>query len=149
MSDFDILVGVRTHLLEEGGVPRVHLALPPKALYPLVLMELEEMWSSYSPRERSNGTEIQGRIKFKLSVYSQQPSMNEADSLSYKIKNCLEGLTLWLPEPKEEKIHGSKSISIRFLASVSETPGGAHLGTWVVHHYYDSIIRGTHERRTN
>lgn len=92
MSDLQILTAVRSHLLKEEVVPRVYLALPPQAIYPLILVELEEIWSSYPIP--GNNKSIEARIKFKISIYSQSPGMEEAALLSAKVRKTLEGVTL-------------------------------------------------------
>ncbi|MCE3230911.1 MAG: hypothetical protein K0R52_839 [Alphaproteobacteria bacterium] len=116
MSDFQVLAAVREHLLKEGVTPHVHLALPPEATYPLVLIELEEMWSAYPARGKS-------------------PDMKEAVHLSDRMRKTLEGRTFFLPD---------KTSTLRFLACVAEssekTFGSDPLRA--IHHFYDGIIRG-------
>ena len=144
MSDFQVLTAVRSHLLHEGVAPYVHLALPPKATYPLILLELEEIWSSYPFKEKEKRRDVQARVKFKVSAYSQNPGMEEAAYLSDKIRRTLEGATLLLPGVREGDKGGHKTSTIRFLACVTEvsgkTSGGHHLR--VIHHFYDCIVRG-------
>lgn len=144
MSDFQVLTAVRGHLLNAEAAPRVYLTLPPKAIYPLILAELEEIWSPYPLEGNDNRKGIQARVKFKVSVYSQSPGMEEAALLSNKIRKVLEGATLWLPGGMAEEIRADKSASIRFLACVAETPGsaGGSQRFRVIHHFYDSIVRG-------
>lgn len=138
MSDFQVLSAVREYLLQEKVAAHVHLAVPPNASYPFVLLELEEMWSRYSLKE-AKGKEILARVKYKISVYSQNPGMEEATLLSNKIRRILEGTTLKVIEEEQEKF-----ATIRFLACVAERPGNIsnalHLN--VIHHFFDTIIRG-------
>lgn len=138
MSDFQVLTAVRDHLLKAKIVPRVHLALPPQATYPLILAELEEVWSPYSCAENKKRTGIHARVKFKISVYSQNPGMEEAALLSNKVRKVLEGTTLRLPKG----MGGNQLANIRFLACVAETSGKSEARFRVMHHFYDSIIRG-------
>ena len=139
MSNLQVLTAVRGHLLNEEVAPRVHLALPPKAIYPLVLIELEEMWSPYPLKGSSKRTAIQARVKFKVSMLSNSPGVEEAALLSDKVRRTLEGAILWFPD----SFLGKKSALIRFLACVAETPGSRDGGqeTRGIHHFYDSIIR--------
>jgi hypothetical protein len=143
MSDFQVLQAVRGHLLKQNISLRVHLALPPQAIYPLILVELEEMWSPYPASGNEGRTDIQARIKFKVSVYSQNPGIEEAAILSRDIRKVLEGKTLvFLGEQKEEK-----TTTLRFLACVTETLGSSGQGNngkglRIIHHFYDSIVRG-------
>lgn len=140
MSAFQVLTAVRGHLLNEGVASRVHLALPPKAIYPLVLLELEEIWSPYSLKGSDKRKAIEARVKFKVSVFSHSPGMEETAFLSDKVKWALEGLSLWLPGGHL----GDKSATLRFLACVSEASGNGGGGqrTRGMHHFYDSLIRG-------
>lgn len=140
MSNLQVLTAVRGHLLNEEVAPRVHLALPPKAVYPLVLIELEEIWSPYPLKGGDKRKVIQARVKFKVSILSNSPGMEEGILLSDKVRGALEGTTLGLPE----NFLGNRSATIRFLACVAETPGNRDGGqrARVIHHFYDSIIRG-------
>lgn len=140
MSDFHVLTAVRGHLLHEEVAPHVYLTLPPKAIYPLILLELEEIWSSYPVKGTDKRTDIQARVKFKVSAYSRSPGMQEAAYLSDKMRKVLEGVTLWLPGV----MGGDKKTIIRFLACVTETSGKALGGQQlrVIHHFYDCIVRG-------
>jgi hypothetical protein len=139
MSDFQVITAVRGYLLNEAVAPRIHLAIPPKAIYPLILIELEEIWSPYSLDENDKRKGIQARLKFKVSIYSQSPGMEEAALLSGKVRKTLEGATLCLAGG----VSGDKSISIRFLACVTETSGKLLGGqpARIIHHFYDSIVR--------
>jgi hypothetical protein len=139
MSDFKVLTAVRGHLLNERVASRIHLALPPKAIYPLILLELEEIWSPYPLKGSEKRKAIQARVKFKASVFSHAPGMEEAALLSDRMRRILEGVSLWLPGGHSE----DRTATLRFLACVSETPGnvGAGQRTKIIHHFYDSIIR--------
>jgi hypothetical protein len=140
MSDFQVLKAVRGYLLNEEVAARVHLTLPPKAIYPLVLVELEEIWSPYPLKGSQKRKAIQARVKFKASIFSHSPAMEEAALLSHKVREALEGASLWLPEAYS----GNRSATIRFLSCVTElsekSSGGQR--TNIIHHFYDAIIRG-------
>ncbi|MBX9805600.1 MAG: hypothetical protein K2Y18_07610 [Alphaproteobacteria bacterium] len=140
MSDFQVLTAVRGHLLNEGVSDHVHLALPPKARYPLILIELEEILSPYPVKGNKKIKSILAHIKFKVSAYSERPGMEEAVLLSNKLRGVLEGKTLWLPGILE----ADKSAMIRFLACVTQTAGAGGSGSRlrVIYHYYDAIVRG-------
>jgi hypothetical protein len=140
MSDMQVLVAVRKHLLSKELGLHVHLTLPPKAIYPLVLIELEEIWSTYPLKVSDKRKNIQARVKFKVSAYSRGPGLEEAADLSHKTRNVLEGATLQIPT----QTGGVKSSILRFLACVTESSvsiQGAE-GYRVIHHFYDCIIRG-------
>lgn len=130
MSDLQVLTAVRGHLLNEKVALHIHLALPPQAIYPLLLVELEEIWSHYPVK----GKALQ-RAKFKVGIYSQSFGMEETACLSDKTRKALEGATLRL---------ANKTSTLRFLASVAETSGKNQGGQPLraIHHFYDCIIRG-------
>lgn len=134
MSDFQVLAAVRGRLLQEEAAPRVYLALPPQAIYPFILVELEEIWSSYPLKGNDGRKDIQARIKFRVSACSQSPGMEEAAYLSDKMRKILEGATLLLTDA---------TLTIRFLACVTETSGKATVSQprRMIHHFYDGIVR--------
>ena len=124
MSDLQVLAAVRGHLLNKEAATHVHLAVPPMAIYPLVLIDLEEVWSNLCAPHKG----IQARVKFKASVYSHMPHRGEVALISDKIRHALEGVSLRLPK--------NQDATFRFLACVAETPSdkGQPL---VMHHFYD------------
>jgi hypothetical protein len=140
MSDFDVLTAVRGYLLHEKVASHVHLALPPRASYPLVLLELEEIWSSYPLKGNGHDKDCQTRVKFRVGVYSQSPAMQETVHLSGRIKKVLEGAAFSLPNG----MGGAKQLTIRFLACVAATNEKAAAGQQIssIHHFYDCLVRG-------
>jgi hypothetical protein len=127
VSELQVLSAIRGYLLEEKIASHVHLDLPPNAVYPLVLLELEEMWSNFD----MSGTGIQARVKFKVSVYAHMPHRREMAMISDKIKHALEGSSLSLPD--------NQSATLRFLACVAEVPPGKSQPL-ATHHFYDAIV---------
>jgi hypothetical protein len=126
MSDFHILTAVRTHLLAKGVVPRVHLTLPPGAIYPLALIQIEEIVSHYS----FTVWHMQACIKMKISIYAQNPQgLGEIVLLSTHSQKALEGAALWLPD--------KKIATIRFLNCAVDPPGHHQ----IIHQFYESWIR--------
>ncbi|MBM3467890.1 MAG: hypothetical protein FJX71_00470 [Alphaproteobacteria bacterium] len=140
MSDFQIITAVRERLLNADSSQRIHLAIPPNALYPLILIELEEVWSPYVMDTNMLGMNMQTRVKFKVGIYSHSPGMEEAASLSSKVREVLEGATLWL----SEKLSADKTATVRFLGCVTEPSGKVfgHQPVKAVYHFYDSLVRG-------
>jgi hypothetical protein len=65
MTDIQVLSGVRGYLLLKERDWKVHLTLPPKAIYPLILVELEEIRSAFPHRENNKRKDIQAHVKFK------------------------------------------------------------------------------------
>lgn len=140
MSDFQVLTAIRGLLLRKEVSNRIHLALPPHPIYPLILVELEEMWSHLPVKSNQKRTTILARLKFKVTAYSQSAGMEEVALLSEKVRQVLEGETVPLPDKKG----GDKTITIRFLACVSEISGKGQQAQPLrsIHHFYDCIIRG-------
>lgn len=81
MGDFQVLSAVRGYLYRQTVAQHVHLAIPPNAIYPLVLVELEEMWCPFPFRINDQRKGIQARLKFKVSIYSRLPGVEEAASI--------------------------------------------------------------------
>lgn len=140
MGDFQVLKAVRGYLLNEEVASRVHLTLPPKALYPLILVELEEIWSPYPLKGSQQRKAIQARVRLKVSIFSQSHGMEEAALLSHKVRESLEGANIWLPEA----FLGNKFATLRFLSCIAEQAGksSGNQRANAIHHFYDSIIRG-------
>jgi hypothetical protein len=139
MIDFQVLTAVRGCLLNENASPHVHLALPPKAIYPLILVELEEIWSPYLSKLHNKRKSILARMKFKVSIYSRSPGLEEAANLSQKARTILEGTTLRMPGG----MAADMTTTIRFLACVTETSAKFSAGESLrmIHHFYDCIVR--------
>jgi len=135
MNSLEFLMAVRKHLLDRQVASCIHLALPPKITYPLILIELEEVWSPCPSGGSWKGGDIQTRIKFKVTVYSHGPGMEEAACLSDAVRKVLEGATLCF---------SGKTSTVRFLACVAETLGKAcqNPQARAICHFYDGIVRG-------
>lgn len=140
MSDFYVLSAVREHLLGQKITPHIHLALPPLALYPLLLVEGQEMEPFYPFQEKEGRKNIQVRLKFKVGVYSRGPGVEEGVHLSGKLKEALEGATLSVPG----KEGANKTVTIRFLTCVTVMPGTASQGQplRLIHQFYESVVWG-------
>lgn len=140
MSDFQVLTAIRGLLLRREVLSRVHLALPPQPTYPLILVDLEELWTHLPLIPTQKRNVILARLKFKVSAFSQSSGMEEVTLLSEKVRQVLEGETVSFPETNGV----DKTITTRFLACVTEILGqGLQAPTLrVVHHFYDCIIRG-------
>ena len=139
MSDFHVLSAIRGYLSRHAIAQNVHLTIPPKAAYPLVLIELEELWSPFPFNENAQRNKIEARIKFKVSVYSRLPGVEEAATISHNIRKILEGATIMIHVDK-----GSDMLStLRFLACVVENAVNSNFGdnTRIIHQFYDCILR--------
>jgi hypothetical protein len=141
MNDMQVLTGVRSYLLSKERDWKVHLTLPPKATYPLIIVQLEEICSLFPHQEYNKRKDIQAHVKFKLSIYSRLPGMEEIALLSYKTRHLLEGSTF----RTQREIGHQKTMTTRFLACVTENNKlSAHNSECgrIMHHFYDCVIRG-------
>lgn len=131
MTDFDVLVFIRDHLLNAQIVPRVYLALPPQAQYPFILIDLEESWSQGGGPGRKGLT----RLKFKVSIQTKSPGIEEVTLLSDKVKEALEGRIL--------RILGKGVAVFRLIGCEMEgvDKGSNELRSRCLHQSYESIIR--------
>jgi hypothetical protein len=139
MTDFQILSAIRGHLNRHAVAQNVHLTIPPKAGYPLVLIELEELWCPFPFGGNEQRNEIHARIKFKVSIYSRLPGVEEAASISHNVRTVLEGATIMIEADK-----GNDMLStVRFLACVVENAVNSNYGdnTRTIHQFYDCILR--------
>jgi len=136
MTDIQMIASVRQYLLSKEQDLHVYLTIPPNAKYPLILVELEEIWSTYPLHHQRKRGDVQSRIKFKINIFSQRPGIEEAAQLSHRVRNYLEGASLEVPIET-----GKSMISIlRFLACISESTGSE--GYRVIRQFYDCLVRG-------
>jgi hypothetical protein len=138
MSDIAVLSSVRLVLVRQNIVQGVHLALPPQAVFPFILIDLEELWS-HTPSPFS-GTGVQGRIKFRVSLYSQIQGMGEMAIISEKTRKILEGATVVLPE---NKIAILKFTYCTGGKSAPSTLGRSDLPLQIINQFYEAITRNS------
>ena len=134
MADFGVLRAMRALLADNASVKEngfsdhIHLAVPPAAQFPMILLELEEIWTSMKLGADTANT----RLKLKASIVGQNPIGRESISMADKIRQLMDGKTLSL-------LDGKQGI-IKLENSIIDLPSAKK--PRVVEQYYEVLIRG-------
>ena len=134
MADFGVLSAVRHLLVAEESVKtagvsdNVHLAVPPCVALPLIVLEIEEVWTSMILSQHSANT----RLRLKASIFSKAPSGRESLDLSASVRQAMDGKVLDLKD--------GKSGMMRLSDNVVDMPAANKPRN--VQQYYDVLIRG-------
>ena len=134
MADFGVLKAMRALLAdnksvqENGFSDHIHLAVPPAAQFPMILLELEEVWTSMKLGADTANT----RLKLKASIVSQTPTGTQSISMSDKIRQAMDGKTLLLSDGKQGVV--------KLANSIIDLPSVKRPRT--VEQYYEVLIRG-------
>ncbi|MBY0281714.1 MAG: hypothetical protein K2W94_06100 [Alphaproteobacteria bacterium] len=134
MADFGVLKAMRALLADNASVQEngfsehIHLAIPPAAQFPMILLELEEVWTSMKLGSDTANT----RLKLKASIVSQNPTGKESLSIADKIKQVMDGKTLSL-------LDGKQGI-FKLANSIIDLPCAKKPRK--VEQYYEVLIRG-------
>lgn len=134
MADYGVLSAIRSviscdeDMISHGLGDKVYLAYPPESDPPVVLVELEEIWTSLKL-----GTDCgHARLKIKASVFTGSPMNKEGIKAADTIRNVIDGKTIIVNE--------GMRATIRLSNSVIEMPKKA--GTRLVEQYYEVLVRG-------
>ena len=134
MADFGVLKAMRALLAENKSVQEngfsdhIHLAVPPAAQFPMILLELEEVWTSMKLGADTANT----CLKLKASIVSQAPTGTQSISMSDKIRQAMDGKTLLLSDGKQGVV--------KLANSIIDLPSVKRPRT--VEQYYEVLIRG-------
>lgn len=134
MADFGVLRAMRALLAnnqsvqENGLAEHIHLAVPPAATFPMILLELEEIWTSMKLGAETANT----RLKLKASIMSQMPTGSDSVSMADKIRQAMDGKTLPLSDGKQGIIKLANSIIDHPTVKKRR----------MVEQYYEVLIRG-------
>ena len=134
MVDFGVLTAFRTtlmsnaHLQQAGIDQQIHMNLPHGAVYPCVLLELEEIWTSV----RLGAETGYAKLKLKASTFSQTVSSRESLTISEQIRCAIDGQTI-------DVIDG-KRATVRLSGSVIDMPSATK--PLMVQQYFEVLIRG-------
>jgi hypothetical protein len=134
MIDFGVLTAFRktlmsdTHLQQTGIDQQIHTNLPMGAVYPCVLIELEEIWTSV----RLGAETGYAKLKLKASTFSQTVSSRESLAISEQIRCAVDGQTI-------EVIDG-KRATVRLSGSVIDMPSATK--PLMVQQYFEVLVRG-------
>lgn len=134
MADFGVLRAMRSLLANNQGVQEngladhIHLAVPPAATFPMILIELEEIWTSMKLVAETANT----RLKLKASIMSKTPTGSDSVSMADKIRQAMDGKTLPLSDGKQGIIKLANSIIDHPTVNKRR----------MVEQYYEVLIRG-------
>ena len=134
MADFGVLRAMRALLADNeslrknGFSDHIHLAVPPSAEFPMILLELEEIWTSMKLGAETANT----RLKLKASIVSKTPTGKESLSMADKIRELIDGKTLPLSDGKQG--------TVKLANSIVDLPSAKRPRT--VEQYYEVLIRG-------
>lgn len=133
-ADYGVLAKMRgllsgDHSMQQKGFgDKIHLSIPPRSELPLVLLELEEIWTSL----RLGSETGHARLKLKASIMNDGVNGRESLSVADHIRHIIDGKTI-------DVLEGMKA-SIKLANSIIDLPkkSGAHN----VQQYYEVLIRG-------
>jgi hypothetical protein len=134
MADYGVLSAMRSLIAEDGDIKskglsdKIHLAVPPKSDLPLVLLELEEIWTSL----RLGSETGHARLKLKASIMNNSVNNREVLSAAESIRQIIDGRTIVLKE-------GMKA-TIKLANSIIDLP--TNVGPNNVQQYYEVLVRG-------
>lgn len=132
MADFGVLSAMRDLLskeesLQQSGVSEnIHFAIPPKTDLPLILLELEEIWTSRCLSQAN------AKLKLKASIFCQTPSGSKSTQIASAIHQFIDGKILALKNGKKGIIRIAESIIGRAAANKPRD----------VQQYYEILVRG-------
>lgn len=127
MVDYGIMSAVKTALQKNEQLKHVYLAIPPNAEEPLVLLELEEIWTSL----KLGITTVHAKVNFKVKIMSRQHGKREALALAGLVKETLDGQFLVVTK-------GCTAV-FKLTSSVLHRPNDGRLG--FMEQYFEAIVR--------
>lgn len=134
MADFGILSAVRQLLINEGQIKEdgieenVHFSVPSCAQLPLVLLELEEIWTTMPLGQQAANT----RVKLKASIFGKASNNRESMNLATNVRQTIEGKILDLKNGKKGVVKLSRNIVDMPQTHKSKS----------VQQYYEILVRG-------
>ncbi len=133
MIDYGLINTIKTKLANDEILGRngieasVHSYCPSTKNYPLILLELEEIWSSLKLGAQSGFT----KIKIKASTLSQALSSRESITISDRIRQLLDGQII----PTED----GKTGTVKLTHSTVDIP--STMKPMSVHQYFEILVR--------
>lgn len=136
MIDFGILGAIRELLIrhravsEEDGKDNIYINKPnKKADMPMVVLELEEIWTSLALGKNSP----RAKLKLKAQTSSHKIAGKESLSISERVRELIDGKTIDLID--------GKSVTLRLENSIIDIPTDFN-ETRNVKQYFEAIVRG-------
>jgi len=134
MADYGVISAVRNmianaqEIVQLGLSQKVHCAIPPKAEPPLVLIELEEIWTSLKLGKDCG----HARLKVKASIIGNTPTQKDSLKIADQIRSQMDGKTI--------KVDDDMRATIRLSNSIIDLP--TKVGHKSVQQYYEVLVRG-------
>lgn len=98
MSDYGLLVSVREALEDNEKIKSLKMeksifyTLPPNPQFPLILLEIDEIWTDYS----ASTNEALARINFRINMMSQMPKIHESLEIASTVEQVMDGISMRL-----------------------------------------------------
>jgi hypothetical protein len=134
MADYGVLSTMRSMIADDESIKekglgeKIHLAIPPKTDLPLVLLELEEIWTSM----RMGADTGHARLKLKASIMNDSVNAREALTVAERIRMVIDGKTICVKE-------GMKA-TIKLASSIIDLPN--KVGPNNIQQFYEVLVRG-------
>lgn len=134
MADYGVLSALRQlissaeDIIQCGMADKVHLALPPGTNYPIVLLELEEIWTSLKLGEDCG----HARLKLRTSVMNNGATNRENLGIADAIRQAVDGKTI--------KVDEDMRATIKLSSSIIDLP--LKNGPKTVQQFYEVLVRG-------
>ena len=134
MADYGVLSAVRKlissddSIIAHGMNDKVHFAIPQETNYPLVLLELEEIWTSLKLGEDCG----HARLKLRTSVMNHASTNRENINIADNIRKAVDGKTI--------KVDEAMRATIKLSGSVIDLP--TKTGPKTVQQFYEVLVRG-------
>lgn len=135
MIDFGVLTAIRDLLTVHNTVPNeegsgnIHISYPAKtASKPMVVLELEEIWTSLALGQNSP----RAKLKLKAQTLSDKMTSKESLTISERVRSLIDGKTINLQD--------GKSVTLRLENSIIDIPTEIHK-TRNVKQFFEAIVR--------
>lgn len=136
MADFGVLSAIRDllkteeEIVSEGISNQIHISYPTKSsLFPMIILELEEVWTSLAYGKNSP----KARIKLKAQTLSDKPSGKESITIAEKIRGLIDGKTI--------RTDNGNLVTLRMENCIVDIPTTINK-TRNVRQYFEAIVRG-------
>ncbi|MCX7338882.1 MAG: hypothetical protein NTX76_06365 [Alphaproteobacteria bacterium] len=129
MADYGVLVAMRQALSGTKGAGKsIHFAIPSGASFPMIVLELEEIWTAM----RLGGNAAHARLKIKASIVGKHTSGRESLGVAEEVRLAIDGKSLAVEDGMVAVVKLSGSV-IDFPQTNSPRS---------VQQFYDVLIRG-------
>jgi hypothetical protein len=135
MIDFGVLTAIRDLLTmhntvsNEAGTDNIYISYPAKsAIKPMVVLELEEVWTSLALGQNSPCA----KLKLKAQTLSDKMTSKESLTISEKVRALIDGKTI--------NLENGKSVTLKLANSIIDIPTDINK-TRNVKQFFEAIVR--------